>query len=199
MANSSQVQVDGAQSDRAQEREAKPNPRGNWRWLGLTLMLGAVIAAVAAGAFIQFRSGETTAAVSHVGDHSQLLHMGHLLLTEWDVAGLNSVLSNEVKVGDSALEVHNDGQTVHRLSIWRGGAVEGDQLVGGTLVAETGYIRPGELTLLNVNLKPGKYVLVCSVRGHAARGVVVVLIHPRSSAVGITHTSAPRLDWGGRL
>ena len=109
--------------------------------------------------------------VSHVGDHSQMVSTGHLLLTEWDVTGLGSDLSHEIMAGDSVLELHNDGQTVHRLAIWRGGVVEGDQVVGGALVAETGFIRPGEMSILDVDLEPGKYVLICSVRGHGARGM----------------------------
>lgn len=142
MANSRQVQDFDIQGDRAQAREAKPNRRRNWRWIGLTLMIGTVIAAVAAGAFTQFRSEETTATVSHVGDASNMLHMSHLLLTEWEISGLGGALDNEVMAGKSVLELHNDGQTVHRLAIWRGGMVQGDQVVGGALIAESGYIQP---------------------------------------------------------
>jgi len=90
---------------------------------------------------------------------------------EWDVAGLNSGLSEELKIGRSVLEVHNDGQTVHRFVIWRGGEVQGDQVVGGILVAETSYIQPGGVALLEVDLEPGEYVLVCGLRGHTARGM----------------------------
>ncbi len=171
MATISEIQGHGAQSDRAQESEAKPKPRGNGRWIGLTLMIGTVIALVAAGAFTQLRSGEPAVAVSHVGDNSNMLHMGHLLLTEWNVSGLNSLLGDELTIGDSVLELHNDGQTVHRFAIWRGGEVQGDQVVGGALIAETGYIQPGEFTTLDVDLEPGDYVLLCSVRGHTARGM----------------------------
>ncbi len=176
MATISEIQGHGAQSDRAQESEAKPKPRGNWRWIGLTLMIGTVIALVAAGAFTQFRSEETTATVSHVGDHSNMLHMGHLVLNEWDVSGLGSALDNEVIAGKSVLELHNDGQTVHRFAIWHGGVVDGDQVVGGVLIAETGYIRPGEFTTLDVDLEPGEYLLLCSVRGHTARGMYATVV-----------------------
>lgn len=173
MANVSQVSGQGAQSDRAQEREANPNDRGILRQYGLVFSLLMVIAivAVVVTAFVLSRSSESTAAVSHVGDHSNTLTMGHVLLTEWDVSGLNSGLTNEVGLGDSVLEVHNDGQTVHRLAIWRGGVVKGDQVVGGALIVETGYIRPGEFSSLNIDLEPGEYVLVCSVRGHLERGM----------------------------
>ena len=167
MANTSQVQDQGDQGQPWQYHNG-------WRWLrwyGLAFTIGAIFVAVAVAAVILSRSEETTAAVSHVGDHANMVHMGHLLLTEWDVVGLNSVLNDELTVGDSVLEVHNDGQTVHRFAIWRGGVVEGDQVVGGVLIAETGYIQPGEFTNLAVDLEPGEYVLLCSVRGHLARGM----------------------------
>ena len=161
---SNEVQDQGAQAPREYHN-------GWLRWYGLPLMIGAVFVAVAVAAVILSRSEETTATVSHVGDHANTVHMGHLLLTEWDVSGLNSVLSDELAVGDSILEVHNDGQTVHRFAIWLGGVVQGDQVVGGALIAETGYIQPGEFTTLEVDLEPGEYVLLCSVRGHATRGM----------------------------
>ncbi len=178
MANSSQVQVAGAQSDRAQEWEANPNDSRILRRYGLffSLLMGTAIVAVVVTAFMLSRSGETTATVSHVGDHFNMVPTGHLLLTEWNVAGLSSVLNQEVKAGRSVLEVHNDGQTVHRLAIWRGGVVEGDQVVGGALIAETGYIQPGEFTTLDIDLEPGEYLLLCSVRGHAARGMYATVV-----------------------
>ena len=171
MANTSQVQAHVAQLDQAQTRETNANHSGKLRWYGPALMIFAVAVALAVVAITQYRSEVTTVAISHVGDHANMVHMGHLELTEWDVSGLNSVLSDELTVGDSTLEVHNDGQTVHRFAIWSGGVVEGDQVVGGALIAETGYIQPGELTTVDVDLEPGEYVLICSVRGHTARGM----------------------------
>ena len=142
------------------------------RWYGLALTIAVVVAVVVVVAVgTQYRSEDATRAVSYVGDHSNVVSMGYLQLTEWKVAGLGSVLENEMKAGDSVLEVHNIGQTAHRLVFWRGGEVQGDQVVGGTLVAETSYIRPGELATLHIDLEPGAYVLICSVRGHAARGM----------------------------
>ena len=171
MANATQVQAHGPQHDQAQAREANANHSDKWRWYGPALMIFAVVVGLAVVAVTQYRSEETTVAVSHVGDHANMVHMGHLLFTEWNIAGLNSVLSDEVQIGDSVLEVHNDGQTVHRFAIWLGGVVEGDQVVGGALIAETGYIQPGEFTTLAIDLEPGEYVLLCSVRGHLARGM----------------------------
>ena len=170
MAEIAEVRVGGEQGDRAQAREANPNHRGNLRWYALVVLI-AIAAIVATAAFTLSRSGESAHAVSHVGDYSQMMHMGHLLLTEWDVTALNASLNDELKHGESVLEIHNDGQTVHRLAIWRGGVVEGDQVVGGTLIAETEYIQPGKMTNIDVDLESGAYVLVCSVRGHLARGM----------------------------
>ncbi len=170
MAEITEVRVGGEQGDRSQAWEANPNHRGNSRWYGLVVLI--VIAAIAAAAALTLsRSEESMPAVSHVGDHSQMMHMGHLLLTEWDVAALNAALDDELKHGESVLEIHNDGQTVHRLAIWHGGVVQGDQVVGGALITETDYIRPGELTILDVALERGGYLLVCSIRGHTARGM----------------------------
>ena len=49
--------------------------------------------------------------------------------------------------------------------------LENMEVVGGALVAETGYVRPGEMVTLNIDLEPGEYVLICSVRGHLERGM----------------------------
>ncbi len=157
-------------ADISQTREARSD-KGRWYFLAILIGAGviAVVAAVTIG--ILPYSKEAPASVSHVGDHTNTMSMGHLLLTEWEVSALSSVLSQEVKPGRSTLEVHNDGQTVHRLAIWRGGVVEGDQVVGGTLVAETEYIRPGKMTTMDLELESGEYVLVCTVRGHLARGM----------------------------
>ena len=92
------------------------------------------------------------------------------------VSGLGSALDSEVMAGKSVLELHNDGQTTHRFAIWRGGEVQGDQVVGGALIAETGYIQPGEFTNLDVDLEPGEYVLLCTVRGHTARGMNATVV-----------------------
>ena len=171
MANFNEVRGHSAQRDRAQEWQPNPNNNGKLRRYILALAIGAAIVAVAVAGIILSRAEETTATAHHLGDHSNMLHIGHLLLTEWDISGMSDFLSDEIKIGDSVLEVHNDGQTVHRFAIWRGGVLAGDQVVGGTLVAETSYIQPGGLSSLKVDLEAGDYVLVCSVRGHLERGM----------------------------
>ena len=97
------------------------------------------------------------------------MSMGHLLLTEWEISGLGRVLRQEVRAGNSILELHDNGQTVHRLAIWRGGG--GDQALGVNLIAESGYIQPGEIATLDVGLGPGTHVFICTVPGHLARGM----------------------------
>ena len=129
------------------------------------------MAAAAIGAVVVSSPQESTMNVAHVGDHSNIMYMGHLLLTEWAITGLESSITHEITVGNSALEVHNAGHTVHGFGIWRGGEVQGDQVVGGFLVAQTTYIQPGGVQALKVDLEPGEYVLVCNVRGHVARGM----------------------------
>ncbi len=158
--------------------EAKPGHNGDFLKYGLffSFSIVAAIVAVVVVAVMLSRSNETTATVSHVGDHANMVTMGHLVLNEWDISGLGSALDSEVMAGKSVLELHNDGQTVHRFAIWHGGEVQGDQVVGGTLIAETGYIRAGEFTTLDVDLEPGEYVLICSVRGHAARGMYATVV-----------------------
>ena len=153
--------------------EVKPGHGEFLRLCGMIFMFGTLIVGVivAAGILIS-GSEEATATVSHVGDHSDTMNVGHLLLTEWDITGLNSRIGEEVKAGGSVLELHNDGQTVHRLAIWRGGEVQGDV----TLIAETDFIRPGEAATLHVDLEPGGYVLVCSVPGHLARGMYATVL-----------------------
>ena len=119
---------------------------------------------------------QSTVKVANVGDDSNTMQMGHLLLTEWNIAGLESSFDDEIKVGNSLLELHNDGHTVHSFVIWRGGEVQGDQVVGGTLVAQTPYIQPGGVALLEVDLEPGEYMLVCGVRGHVAKGMYAEVV-----------------------
>ena len=42
---------------------------------------------------------------------------------------------------------------------------------GGTLVAETGHPKPGEVASLTVDLEPGDYIVVCPIPGHLTRSM----------------------------
>ncbi len=58
MANISETQGHGAQSDQAQEWEANPNDSGNLKRHGLvSLLMGIAIASVVVTAFMLYRSG----------------------------------------------------------------------------------------------------------------------------------------------
>ena len=172
MADIPEQQILTAQHDHEQASKAGHVIPRHLRLYGLAFALVAtVIAAAAVAAVVLSRSEESTVKVPHVGDHSHTMYMGHLLLTEWEIDSLASSFNHEIKVGNSSLEIHNDGHTVHSFGIWRGGDVQGDQVVGGILVAQTTYIQPGGVTTLEVDLEPGEYVLVCGVRGHVQRGM----------------------------
>lgn len=165
-------QVLTLQHDQAQVSKTGDVSRRNRRLYGLVFAIVAtIIAAGAVAAVVLSGPEESTMKVAHAEDHSNTMPMGHLLLTEWEITSMASSVDREIRVGNSTLEVHNDGHTVHSLAIWRGGEVKGDLVVGGTLVAQTTYIQPGGVAPLEVDLEPGEYLLVCGVRGHAARGM----------------------------
>ena len=46
----------------------------------------------------------------------------------------------------------------------------------GRIVASTGVVRHGALGQLRVRLRPGRYVLVCTLADHEARGMRAVLV-----------------------
>lgn len=175
-------QVPTLQHDQAQVSKTGDVSRRNPRLYGLVFAIVAtIIAAGAVAAVVLSGPEESTMKVAHAEDHSNTMSMaenhpntmpmGHLQLTEWAITSMAGSVDREIGVGNSTLEVHNDGHTVHSLTIWRGGEVQGDQVVGGTLVAQTAYIQPGGVAPLEVDLEPGEYLLVCGVRGHAARGM----------------------------
>ena len=87
-------------------------------------------------------------------------------LSEWAVTADASVGSGEVR-----FDVTNDGGTVHQLAIYQGGSLEGDSIVGGTLVARTGNLQTGGTDALQAALGPGDYWLVCPISGHTVAGM----------------------------
>jgi plastocyanin len=72
-----------------------------------------------------------------------------------------------VRQGDT-LSVINNGGTAHNLTIERGPNPrrESDELAG------TDSFLKGGLEELDVNMRPGNYVMVCTVPGHRALGMV---------------------------
>ena len=70
------------------------------------------------------------------------------------------------KQGDS-IDVSNDGKIVHNLTVEKGPdpKKESDKLTA------TDTLTPGKSEKLKVDIKPGKYVMVCTVAGHRELGM----------------------------
>jgi hypothetical protein len=67
-----------------------------------------------------------------------------------------------IPAGQVRIELANFGQDEHDLTLQR---------VGGKTVYQIPKALPGQRALLNVRLKPGLYLLSCSMADHAARGM----------------------------
>jgi hypothetical protein len=64
-------------------------------------------------------------------------------------------------------QLKNNGQDDHDLAV---------RNPRGQIVASTGVVRHGALGQLRVRLRPGRYVLVCTLAGHEALGMRSVLV-----------------------
>jgi hypothetical protein len=64
-------------------------------------------------------------------------------------------------------QLKNNGQDDHDLAV---------RNARGHIVASTGVVRHGALGQLRVRLRPGRYVLVCTLADHEARGMRAVLV-----------------------
>lgn len=64
-------------------------------------------------------------------------------------------------------QLKNIGQDDHDLAV---------RNARGRIVASTGVVRHGALGQLRVRLRPGRYVLVCTLSDHEARGMRAVLV-----------------------
>jgi hypothetical protein len=64
-------------------------------------------------------------------------------------------------------QLKNNGQDDHDLAV---------RNAHGRIVASTGVVRHGALGKLRVRLRPGRYVLVCTLADHEARGMRAVLV-----------------------
>jgi plastocyanin len=74
-----------------------------------------------------------------------------------------SLDSTDLKAGDYAIEVVNDGGATHDLVVEKDGAD----------VAKSDTIAPGETGTVSVTLVPGKYVFYCSIGTHRAMGMEI--------------------------
>jgi hypothetical protein len=64
-------------------------------------------------------------------------------------------------------QLKNNGQDDHDLAV---------RNPRGQVIASTGVVRHGALGQLRVRLRPGRYVLVCTLGDHEARGMRSVLV-----------------------
>jgi hypothetical protein len=64
-------------------------------------------------------------------------------------------------------ELKNNGQDDHDLAV---------RNAHGQVIASTGVVRHGALGRLRVRLRPGRYVLVCTLADHEALGMRSVLV-----------------------
>ena len=109
-----------------------------------------------------------------------------------DSGGGNSVNASErefkidvsparTAAGQGTFEVRNQGQATHELVVLKTDLApdalpvkdnEADESAKGiTRVDEVGDIAPGKTERLSVDLKPGRYVLICNLAGHYEAGM----------------------------
>ena len=68
-------------------------------------------------------------------------------------------------------QLQNNGQDDHDLAV---------RNARGRIIASTGVVHHGALGRLRVLLKPGRYLLVCTLADHEARGMrAVLIVRPR--------------------
>jgi plastocyanin len=72
-----------------------------------------------------------------------------------------------VPAGPAIVELVNFGQDEHDLRIQR---------VGGAHIAGTPVVEPGDYYDLSITLRPGKYLLWCSIANHRALGMQATLV-----------------------
>ncbi len=93
----------------------------------------------------------------------------HVEVTAEDTTGFHFVLSRPtVPAGKVIIEFVNHGQDEHNLN-----AVEPSE---GATVGSLPNTAPNAHPRLTVNLRPGSYVLFCSLAGHEAKGMKATLV-----------------------
>lgn len=94
-------------------------------------------------------------------------------LREWNV----TLDSNTVQAGELDVRVRNKGDEIHelvfiklntdlatgRLPVDKDGAIDEERMTFGTLVDEIEGIEPGKKAKATLNLKPGRYAVICNV------------------------------------
>jgi hypothetical protein len=75
------------------------------------------------------------------------------------------ILNGSRRAGPSGLwriQFRNNGEDDHDLRVRR---------PGGVIVGSSAIVRPGGLQTVKVRLKPGRYILFCSISDHELRGM----------------------------
>ena len=81
--------------------------------------------------------------------------------------------------GRLVAQLVNSGQDDHDLTVRR--------VTGGAPIGSTGIVHAGDVAELRVTLKPGRYLLYCSIADHEARGMRAVLVISTRKAPHATH------------
>jgi uncharacterized cupredoxin-like copper-binding protein len=88
--------------------------------------------------------------------------------------------SENAPPGEVSFDIRNDGRVEHEFVILRSNHAAGALPVDGDEVAEDAAgqradeakgIAPGKTVTLKAKLDPGRYVLICNLAGHYARGM----------------------------
>ena len=74
---------------------------------------------------------------------------------------------DKAPAGVLVAQLKNNGQDDHDLAV---------RDKRGLIIASTGVVTHGALGRLRVRLRPGRYVLVCTIADHEARGMRTVLV-----------------------
>lgn len=82
-----------------------------------------------------------------------------------------SMSRQSIKAGSAIVELRNMGQDAHDLRMRR---------VGGKRVYAWPNVQPGDAVDREFTLRPGKYVLWCSVANHRALGMTATLVVRRA-------------------
>lgn len=100
-------------------------------------------------------------------------------LREWAIE-LDGADELTVPAGDVALEVHNAGATFHELAVIKtdldpanlptDGAFV-DEAAAGQVIDRTNQLNAGATELLELELEPGNYALICNIAGHYQQGM----------------------------
>jgi uncharacterized cupredoxin-like copper-binding protein len=98
-------------------------------------------------------------------------------LKEWSITDKQQT----VKAGKVTFNASNDGSAPHELVVLKTDKPAGDLGSGSEVsekdsVGEVSDIQPGASGKKTLDLKPGKYVLICNLPGHYAQGMHTSLV-----------------------